>query len=197
MSTPPIVGVPCLTRCPWGPSARTCWPMLRNRSRRIHSGNSTPASDERQHGHQEDLVGRVPTYLRQKVEHEARSSPPPLAPVPSRATPSRAPCHRARARSSSTSEASAAVAQGRTRSGSMPAASAPSAIASPRSPTVTSTSTADRGDLLAQLEVRELSERAEFGHVPENGDATPARGHVAEGRYRRAASRSGSHCTRR
>ena len=27
MMTPPIVGVPCFTRCVCGPSARTCWPM--------------------------------------------------------------------------------------------------------------------------------------------------------------------------
>ena len=26
MTTPPIVGVPCLTRWRWGPSARICWP---------------------------------------------------------------------------------------------------------------------------------------------------------------------------
>src|SRR5450759_1239202 len=44
MSTPPMVGVPCLTRCPCGPSARTCCPMLRNRTRRIQNGNSAPAT---------------------------------------------------------------------------------------------------------------------------------------------------------
>ena len=27
ITTPPMVGVPCFTRCVWGPSARTCWPM--------------------------------------------------------------------------------------------------------------------------------------------------------------------------
>src|SRR5450759_2239070 len=44
MSTPPIVGVPALIRWPWGPSARTCCPMLRNRTSLIHSGNSATAA---------------------------------------------------------------------------------------------------------------------------------------------------------
>ena len=38
MMTPPMVGVPCLTRWLCGPSARTCCPMWLERSMRIHSG---------------------------------------------------------------------------------------------------------------------------------------------------------------
>ena len=38
MITPPMVGVPCLTRWLCGPSARTCWPIWLERNERIHSG---------------------------------------------------------------------------------------------------------------------------------------------------------------
>ena len=38
MITPPIVGVPCFTRCVCGPSARTCWPMPSLRMRRMNDG---------------------------------------------------------------------------------------------------------------------------------------------------------------
>ena len=38
MTTPPMVGVPCLTRWPSGPSARTCWPISRWRSSLMKPG---------------------------------------------------------------------------------------------------------------------------------------------------------------
>ena len=44
ITMPPIVGVPCFTRWPCGPSARTCWPIWRTFSRRIHSGITTMVS---------------------------------------------------------------------------------------------------------------------------------------------------------
>lgn len=38
MTMPPIVGVPCLTRWPWGPSARTCCPIWRTLSNLMKNG---------------------------------------------------------------------------------------------------------------------------------------------------------------
>ena len=43
MITPPMVGVPALTRCDWGPSARICCPMPSFLRKRIHKGMMSPA----------------------------------------------------------------------------------------------------------------------------------------------------------
>ena len=44
MTTPPMVGVPCLTRWPSGPSARTCWPISRWRSSLMNAGITATVS---------------------------------------------------------------------------------------------------------------------------------------------------------
>src|SRR5450759_112104 len=41
MSTPPMVGVPSLVLCPWGPSSRMLWPNSLSRNQRMKGGPMT------------------------------------------------------------------------------------------------------------------------------------------------------------
>ncbi len=49
ISTPPMVGVPCLPRCVCGPSVRTTWPTFSIRSRRMIGGAEVEGHQERRH----------------------------------------------------------------------------------------------------------------------------------------------------
>ena len=83
MSTPPIVGVPCFTRWPCGPSARTCWPTLRTFRSRIQNGKSSAGQEQRQDDGQEDLVRRVPFELfEERSNHQVEVNPSTTASSP-------------------------------------------------------------------------------------------------------------------
>ena len=179
ISRPPIVGVPCLTRWPAGPSSRMFWPSERSRRNEMNAPPQSTVRNVREHACAEH-VGHSATSA-------SRSRPAEREPLSSTQSPGR---------STRASSAGGLARRPAAQCHSQPVG-APSRSRRASSPTPITTSMPRPAQARADLGVPARRLGAELGHVAEHRDGARARRRARRARPARSRPRRDWRCRRR